>query len=73
MVNKLSRMFQDIKVCKDLNAEFKGALRNNKEDVAEIVNIKILNGGAWMQQGLRVPLSLPRELEDYIPEVGNFF
>ena len=30
-VNKLSRMFQDIQVSKDLNAEFKELARNNSE------------------------------------------
>jgi cullin-5 len=33
-VNKLARMFQDIKVSDDLNQEFKDAHRNNNEGIA---------------------------------------
>lgn len=33
-VNKLARMFQDIKVSEDLNGEFKEAHRNNNEGLA---------------------------------------
>ena len=33
-VNKLARMFQDIKVSEDLNVEFKDAHRNNNEYIA---------------------------------------
>lgn len=41
-VNKLARMFQDIKVSDDLNQEFKDAHRNNNEGIAgEIQNFHI--------------------------------
>ena len=33
-VNKLARMFQDVKVSEDLNQEFKEAHRNNNEGIA---------------------------------------
>jgi len=33
-VNKLARMFQDVKVSEDLNQEFKEAHRNNNEGLA---------------------------------------
>lgn len=40
-VNKLARMFQDIKVSDDLNQEFKDAHRNNNEGIAgEIQNFE---------------------------------
>lgn len=40
-VNKLARMFQDIKVSDDLNQEFKDAHRNNNEGIAgEIENFE---------------------------------
>ncbi|EFN72643.1 Cullin-5 [Camponotus floridanus] len=45
-VNKLARMFQDI---------------------------KILNAGAWARGSERVTVSLPLQLEDYIPEVEEFY
>lgn len=37
------------------------------------INIKILNAGAWARGSDRVMVSLPVELEDYIPEVENFY
>ncbi|KAJ8315497.1 hypothetical protein KUTeg_007647 [Tegillarca granosa] len=72
-VNKLARMFQDIKVSDDLNQEFKDAHRNNNEDIADSINIKILNAGAWARSSDRVTVSLPMELEDYIPQVEEFY
>lgn len=72
-VNKLARMFQDIKVSDDLNQEFKDAHRNNNEGIADSINIKILNAGAWARTSDRVTVSLPMELEDYIPQVEEFY
>ncbi|KAH7947879.1 hypothetical protein HPB52_016457 [Rhipicephalus sanguineus] len=57
-VNKLARMFQDIKVSEDLNQQFKHAHRNSNE---------LLAGSE------RVQVSLPLELEDFIPEVEEFY
>lgn len=39
----------------------------------DTVNIKVLNAGAWSRGGDRVHVSLPRELEDFIPEVDDFY
>ncbi|XP_070567709.1 cullin-5-like [Ptychodera flava] len=73
-VNKLARMFQDIKVSEDLNQQFKEAYRNNEHSaIADSINIKILNAGAWARSSERIPVSLPLELEDYIPEVEEFY
>ncbi|XP_030851114.1 cullin-5-like isoform X2 [Strongylocentrotus purpuratus] len=72
-VNKLARMFQDIKVSEDLNQSFKELHRNNYGNVADNMNIKILNAGAWSRSSERVPCSLPVELEDFIPEVEEFY
>ena len=41
-VNKLSRMFQDIKVSEDLNSDFKEAQRNNNKGIAGTICRKIL-------------------------------
>ena len=69
-INKLSRMFQDVKVSEDLNNQFKEQQKNHKKDLmADTVSIKILNIGAWARTSERVPVTLPRELEDFIPEV----
>lgn len=67
-VNKLGRMFTDIKVSKDLNDQF----RAEGKDHHEAINIKVLNAGAWSRAD-RVTVSLPLELEDYIPEVEEFY
>ena len=37
------------------------------------MSIKILNVGAWARTSERVPVTLPRELEDFIPEVEEFY
>ena len=37
------------------------------------INIKILNAGAWARSADRVMVTLPRELEDYIPQVEEFY
>ncbi|XP_056631076.1 cullin-5 [Diorhabda carinulata] len=67
-VNKLARMFQDIKVSEDLNGQFRMSTARH-----DAINIKILNAGAWARGSERVTVSLPVELEDYIPEVEEFY
>lgn len=41
--------------------------------IADSVNIKILNAGAWSRSSEKVFVSLPTELEDLIPEVEEFY
>ena len=41
--------------------------------VADAINIKILNAGAWARTSERVSVTLPMELEDYIPQVEEFY
>ncbi|XP_063752228.1 cullin-5 isoform X1 [Eleginops maclovinus] len=73
-VNKLARMFQDIKVSEDLNQSFKEMHKHNRLALpADSVNIKILNAGAWSRSSEKVFVSLPTELEDLIPEVEDFY
>lgn len=86
-VNKLSRMFQDIKVSDDLNTLFKSEkakMQTNEDDemidvsnqhnnLPETINIKILNAGAWARGAERVPVSLPLDLEEIIPEIEEFY
>lgn len=73
-VNKLARMFQDLKVSEDLNWQLKKQLGQKRvKGAADNINVKILNGGAWQQPAERVPVSLPLELEDFIPEVEDFY
>jgi len=72
-INKLSRMFQDIKVSEDLNNQFKDQQKDRDTKTGDSVSIKILNVGAWARTSERVPVTLPRELEDFIPEVEEFY
>lgn len=37
------------------------------------INIKILNAGAWARSSDRISVTLPMELEDYIPQVEEFY
>lgn len=67
-VNKLARMFQDVKVSEDLNMQFRSETTRH-----DAINIKILNAGAWARGSERVSVSLPLELEDYIPDVEEFY
>ena len=75
LINFFSRMFQDIKVSEDLNSQFKEHLSHQpaKQNLADSVSIKILNVAAWARTTDKVPVTLPRELEDYIPEVEEFY
>lgn len=82
-INNMLRMFQDIKLSQDLNQEFKefkerqhqacGAaglgVGTSGKGITDVVNIKILNVGSWVRSTDIVPVSLPIELEDLIPEV----
>lgn len=124
-INKLARMFQDIKVSEDLHQQFKNSLRQpaaqqqpiitvssvksqqqqqqspsassggdmshsvnntssmspataatNSERMAknlDAINIKILNAGAWSRGGERIPVTLPREMEEIVPEIEEFY
>ncbi|KAH7699747.1 Cullin, partial [Aphelenchoides avenae] len=74
-VNKLFRMLQDIEVNKDLNLSFKKSIgaNNNYRTMADYINIKILNAGAWSRSREKAKVSLPRELEEIVPEVEDFY
>ena len=45
----------------------------SKKNLSNVISIKILNQGAWARTYERQPVSLPRELEDFIPEVEDFY
>uniref|UniRef100_A0A0N5AXF5 Cullin-5 n=1 Tax=Syphacia muris TaxID=451379 RepID=A0A0N5AXF5_9BILA len=73
LVNKLFRMLQDIEINKDLNSTFKNSIGFNNNLMADTISLKILNAGAWARGNERVQLQVPRELEDVIPEVEEFY
>uniref|UniRef100_A0A915PYA2 Cullin-5 n=1 Tax=Setaria digitata TaxID=48799 RepID=A0A915PYA2_9BILA len=73
-VTKLFRMLQDIEVNKDLNNAFRNSIASNNNCLADSVSIKVLNAGAWSRGSAdRTQVQLPRELEDFIPEVEDFY
>ncbi|KAK6108277.1 Cullin-5 [Brugia pahangi] len=73
-VTKLFRMLQDIEVNKDLNSIFKSSIASNNNCIADSISIKILNAGAWSRGAAdRTQVQMPRELEDFIPEVEDFY
>ncbi|VDK84517.1 unnamed protein product [Litomosoides sigmodontis] len=73
-VSKLFRMLQDIEVNKDLNSAFKSSIASNNNCIADSISIKILNAGAWSRGAAdRTQVQMPRELEDFIPEVEDFY
>ena len=49
------------------------ALFEARNVIADAINIKILNAGAWARTSERVSVTLPMELEDYIPQVEEFY
>lgn len=77
-VKKLVRMFQDIKVCEDLNAEFKDFVKGTNEEthakqILDTINIKILHSGAWSRPSDFTSVTFPNELEEFIPLVEDFY
>uniref|UniRef100_A0A1I7SBJ6 Cullin-5 n=1 Tax=Bursaphelenchus xylophilus TaxID=6326 RepID=A0A1I7SBJ6_BURXY len=74
-VNRLYRMLQDIEVNKDLSTAFKKSIgaNNNIRNTAENINLKILNAGAWSRGREKAHITLPREIEEIIPEIEDFY
>ncbi|CAH8643811.1 unnamed protein product [Schistosoma haematobium] len=85
-INKLGRMFQDIKISHDLTSEFKekykispqcstSCISNNTPSLnLDIITIKILSGGAWLLRPQpQSSISLPAELEDFLPQIEDFY
>ncbi|CAH8868621.1 unnamed protein product [Trichobilharzia szidati] len=83
-INKLGRMFQDIKISHDLTTEFKDKFKlcphststsNNTPSLnLDIITIKILSGGAWLLcPQPQSSVSLPAELEDFLPQIEDFY
>lgn len=76
-VNRLCRMLQDIEMNKDFNVELKSNLQSlsNKDQLIDCMNVKILNAGAWARSKdtSRSHIALPRELENVLSEVEEFY
>ncbi|TKR86667.1 hypothetical protein L596_011212 [Steinernema carpocapsae] len=74
-ITKLQKMLQDIELNKDMNSDFKANTgSNNNRTVSEAINFKVLNSGAWDRNAEEKGLvTLPREIEEIIPEVDTFY
>ncbi|KAM7539100.1 hypothetical protein Aperf_G00000049573 [Anoplocephala perfoliata] len=85
LVNRLARMFQDIKVSQDLSHDFQESLiaastsSNAGSEIGSpssglVVSIKILSSGTWLPRSLpKLSVALPPELEDFIPQIEEFY
>uniref|UniRef100_A0A158QJJ6 Cullin-5 n=1 Tax=Rodentolepis nana TaxID=102285 RepID=A0A158QJJ6_RODNA len=85
LVNRLARMFTDIKMSRDLTRKFQETFSPSSvssfaitpdasSSPGPIVNLKILSCGTWLPRDLpRVSVALPPELEDYIPQIEDFY
>lgn len=69
-VNKISRMFQDLKVSEDFNRQYK--LCCDKQ-VGDLINVKILNSSTWSRNMEKVNVSLPSEIEELMPKIESFY
>ena len=67
-INKLTRMFQDIKTSDELNSKMKKEL-----DTGDVLNVKILSAGAWVKGVSNFPIQLPHEVEDNMPKVVDHY
>ncbi|KAJ6215897.1 hypothetical protein RDWZM_010397 [Blomia tropicalis] len=78
-VNKLSRMFQDLKVSEDFNRGFREStlvttlMANGNITNPELVFVKILNSSAWSRIHEKVNVSLPSEIEEILLKMEEFY
>lgn len=73
-INNMEIMFRDIDLSKSLTTEFKEAkMKQRKRSFLDLVNMKVLNVGSWARGSETIPITLPVELEDLIPEVEEFY
>ncbi|THD25612.1 Cullin 5 [Fasciola hepatica] len=82
-VNKLGRMFQDIKLSHDFTVSFKEAYKSGSVNPTgqiapnlnvDLVHILILSSGSWLLRSTqKVAICLPSELEDVLPMIEEFY
>jgi cullin 1 len=72
--SKLSRMFTDMSLSKDLNESFKARLAGSGDDIGKAdFYIKVLATAAWPLQPPTTPFVLPRDLEKMYTRFGQFY
>ncbi|KAI6186837.1 Cullin-5 [Aphelenchoides besseyi] len=73
-VSKLYRMLQDMELNRELSAEFRRyAAEHEHRNIADVINLKILNAGAWSRGRDKCHVSFPSEIEELIPMVDDFY
>ncbi|GMS79957.1 hypothetical protein PENTCL1PPCAC_2132, partial [Pristionchus entomophagus] len=72
-VNKLFRMLQDVELNKTLSADIRSSLVDGHGGLSDLINIKVLNTGAWGKGGERIHVSLPHELEELLSPVEGYY
>ncbi|GMR58884.1 hypothetical protein PMAYCL1PPCAC_29079, partial [Pristionchus mayeri] len=72
-VNKLFRMLQDVELNKTLSSDIRSSLLDSHGGLADLINVKVLNRGAWGKGGERIHVSLPHELEELVSPVENYY
>ncbi|CBY40740.1 unnamed protein product [Oikopleura dioica] len=66
-VNKLQRMFQDIKLSEGLSKDVKAMLKKDS------INVKVLSAGAWVRGLSRFPIQLPHQVEDSLNSIESYY
>lgn len=72
-VNKLFRMLQDVELNKTLSADIRASLLDTHGSLADLINVKVLNTGAWGKGGERIHVSLPHECDELIAPVEGYY
>jgi cullin 1 len=68
--SKLSRMFTDMRLSKDINEIFS---KKNNDATGIDFYIKVLCSGSWPLQSSTTPFTVPRELSSFINSFSSFY
>ncbi|CAO1413455.1 unnamed protein product [Diamesa serratosioi] len=72
--NKLHRMYTDISLSADLNNKFNQHLKDQNDELAINLSIKILQAGAWpLGPQMAIPFAVPQEFEQPIRRFETFY
>ncbi|XP_059479190.1 cullin-2 [Neocloeon triangulifer] len=72
--SKLHRMFTDINVSSDLNAQFNDSLQKDGYELGIGFSVNVLQTAAWPISNINsTPITLPSELENAVQKFENFY
>lgn len=71
-VNKISRMFQDLKVSEDFTNQFK-LNYDWKKQSDDFISIKILNSSTWSRNRENIDVLMPNDISDWLPKIEEFY